>query len=177
MAVPLGLSDAPDQAPTAAPAAPPTVDGAVAAVGALIEMMGRGGITELDLAFGELSIHLRGHGAAVAASLAAAMPVATDLPTVPSPFVDEQPRAAGHVVPAPMIGTFYGSPSPSEPPFVEVGDVVAAGQTIGIIEAMKIMNEIAADQGGVVAEILVANGQAVEYGSPLVRLLPAPDTA
>ena len=74
---------------------------------------------------------------------------------------------------APMIGTYYASPSPGDPPFVQVGDAVEVGQTIGIIEAMKIMNEIAADRNGVVAEVLVANSQAVEYGSPLIRIVPA----
>jgi acetyl-CoA carboxylase biotin carboxyl carrier protein len=69
-----------------------------------------------------------------------------------------------------MIGTFYASPTPGAPPFVSEGDEVLAGQTIGIIEAMKIMNEIASDRSGMVDEILVSNGQPVEYGSPLMRL-------
>ncbi len=71
-----------------------------------------------------------------------------------------------------MIGVFYSSPAPHDPPFVEVGDQVVVGQTIGIIEAMKIMNEIAATHTGTVQSILVANAQAVEYGSPLLRLSP-----
>jgi acetyl-CoA carboxylase biotin carboxyl carrier protein len=74
------------------------------------------------------------------------------------------------LIKAPMIGTFYSSPTPGAPPFVEVGEEVAIGQVIGIIEAMKIMNEIVADRDGVVRELLVANGQPVEYGSPLLRL-------
>jgi acetyl-CoA carboxylase biotin carboxyl carrier protein len=77
---------------------------------------------------------------------------------------------AGHVVSAPMIGTFYASPSPGEPPFVSVGDSVEVGQVIGIIEAMKIMNEITADRAGTVSEVFVSNSQPVEYGSPLIRI-------
>jgi acetyl-CoA carboxylase biotin carboxyl carrier protein len=69
-----------------------------------------------------------------------------------------------------MVGTFYTSPTPSSPPFVSVGDFVVAGQTIGIIEAMKIMNEITTDRSGVVMEFLIENGQPVEYGSPLLRV-------
>ena len=76
----------------------------------------------------------------------------------------------GHVVTAPMIGTFYASPSPGEAPFVSVGDSVETGQVIGIIEAMKIMNEIAADRSGTISEVFAANAQPVEYGSPLIRI-------
>ena len=71
-----------------------------------------------------------------------------------------------------MVGTFYHSPSPSDPPLVQVGDRVEIGQLIGIIEAMKIMNEINADRSGTVIEIIVPNAAAVEYGSPLIRLGP-----
>jgi acetyl-CoA carboxylase biotin carboxyl carrier protein len=77
---------------------------------------------------------------------------------------------SGHLISAPMIGTFYASPSPGAPPFVQRGDQVFAGQTIGIIEAMKIMNEISADRAGMVLDVLVENGEPVEYGSPLIRL-------
>ena len=70
----------------------------------------------------------------------------------------------GHLVTAPMIGTFYASPSPGEPPFVSVGDQVEVGQTIGIIEAMKIMNEIAADRSGTVSDVYVTNSQPVDTG-------------
>ena len=73
----------------------------------------------------------------------------------------------GHVVKSPMVGTFYGSPSPDAGPFVKVGDTVAVGDTLCIIEAMKLLNEIESDKAGVVKKILVGNAEAVEYGEPL----------
>jgi acetyl-CoA carboxylase biotin carboxyl carrier protein len=124
------------------------------------------GLTKLDVEVGDVAIRLRARE--------------TSAPPDPtSPRVDVPPQldhvtpvaAAGHIVSAPMIGTYYNSASPNDPPFVQPGDRVEAGQTIGIIEAMKIMNEITADRSGVVSEILAANAQPVEYGSPLFRLV------
>ncbi len=84
---------------------------------------------------------------------------------------DESPAASnGYIVPSPMIGTYYAAPGPGEEPFVRVGDMIAAGQTVATIEAMKIFNEIEAERGGIVEELLVSNGQPVEYGQPLMRL-------
>ena len=91
------------------------------------------------------------------AAPAAAAPVAAD-----APVVDE-----GHAVNSPMVGTFYRSASPDSKPFVEVGDTVAVGDTLCIIEAMKLLNEIESDKAGVVKKILLDNGLAVEYGEPL----------
>lgn len=139
---------------------PPSIGEVESLVRALVGMMRAGGMAELDLSFGDVTVRLRGEGAAAPAVAASAL--ATEPGTA---SIDE-----GHVVAAPMIGTFYGSPSPGAPPFVAAGDTVAAGQVIGIIEAMKIMNEIPADRGGVVVEVLAASGQPVEYGSPLIRL-------
>ena len=79
------------------------------------------------------------------------------------------------MITAPMIGTFYSAPAPGDSPFVQVGDEIEVGQVIGIIEAMKIMNEIIADRSGIVVEVLAESAQAVEYGSPLVRLVDQPD--
>jgi acetyl-CoA carboxylase biotin carboxyl carrier protein len=97
----------------------------------------------------------------------------------PSPVASADNQSAvpvqqlgGHLITAPMVGTFYHSPSPSDPPLVLVGDRVEAGQLIGIIEAMKIMNEITADRSGTVTEIIAPNATPVEYGSPLIRLGP-----
>jgi acetyl-CoA carboxylase biotin carboxyl carrier protein len=78
------------------------------------------------------------------------------------------PASEGHVVKAPMVGTFYRAAAPGSASFVEVGDAVQPGDPLCIIEAMKLMNEIEADQAGIVKAILVENGQAVEYGQPLV---------
>jgi acetyl-CoA carboxylase biotin carboxyl carrier protein len=83
------------------------------------------------------------------------------------PAVPVAAAPQGHVVTSPMVGTFYRAPSPGADPFVQVGDTVKEGQTICIIEAMKLLNEIESDKSGVVKEILVENGQAVEYGQPL----------
>ena len=97
--------------------------------------------------------------APAAAGPAAEAPAA---PATPAPVAQQ-----GHVVTSPMVGTFYRAPSPGAEAFVQVGDTVKEGQTICIIEAMKLLNEIESDKSGVVKEILVDNGQAVEYGQPL----------
>ena len=133
-------------------------------VDSLIGMMRGGNIAELDVAFGSVSIRLRGH--------AGSAPPVDIAPAVRSDGAADSDGdgASEHVVTAPMIGTFYAAPSPGAAPFIEAGDAVAVGQTIGIIEAMKIMNEITADRTGRVREILVGDAQPVEYGSPLVRL-------
>lgn len=83
-----------------------------------------------------------------------------------------RPESGQLVVTSPMIGTFYASPSPGEPPFIQEGDEVEVGQVIGIIEAMKIMNEITSEHEGMISRILVQNAQAVEYGQPLVHITP-----
>ena len=117
-------------------------------------------VTELDLELGALTLRMR---RAIGAPMLIAAPTAAEAEATTTP-------ALGHVVSAPMVGTFYSSPTPSSPPFVAVGDYVVAGQTIGIIEAMKIMNEITADRSGIVVEFLAENAQPVEYGSPLIRV-------
>lgn len=90
-------------------------------------------------------------------------------PTTPSPLPNDKKLVD---VPSPMVGTFYRSPSPDEPPFVEVGDRIRIGQTVCIIEAMKLMNEIEVEVSGQIVEILVQNGQPVEFGQPLMRISP-----
>jgi acetyl-CoA carboxylase biotin carboxyl carrier protein len=124
-----------------------------------------GGLNQVDLKVGRLSIRLRGgaNGSAEAVDATRSGAVAQPATAV---------TVAEHVITAPMVGTFYDAPSPGAAPFVDVGDQIAAGQVVGIIEAMKIMNEIVADQSGVIAAILASNGQSVEYGSPLLLLTP-----
>jgi acetyl-CoA carboxylase biotin carboxyl carrier protein len=132
----------------------------------LVDVMSRGGITELDLDYLDVRVRLRAGQPTVAVPTLAAAPAPVAAPAALPASTAEQ----GHAVTAPMVGTFYSAPSPQDPPFVKVGDRVSAGQVIGIIEAMKIMNEIASDADGVVTQIVATNAQPVEYGSPLIRL-------
>ena len=101
------------------------------------------------------------------ASPVAAMPL-TDAPVAAAPVVAE--AAVGHTVKSPMVGTFYRASAPDAKPFVEVGDTVKEGQTVCIIEAMKILNEIETDKAGTITQILCENGQAVEYGQALLTI-------
>jgi acetyl-CoA carboxylase biotin carboxyl carrier protein len=139
----------------------------------LIDLVQESGIAELEITEGEEKVKIVKGGATVAAPAAVlALPTAapaTLLPAAPSAL--EPPEGQeGHVVKAPMVGTFYRSPSPDAKAFVEVGQTVKEGDTICIIEAMKLMNEIEADASGTVKAILVENGQPVEYGQPLFIL-------
>ena len=148
---------------------PPTSD-MIESVRELIAMMSRGGISELDLTTGDVSIRLRGQSASAAAPAGGAHSAPVTHAVAPA---HEEPE--GNVITSPMIGTFYAAPSPGEASFVKIGDEVEMGQVIGIIEAMKIMNEITADHAGIIVEALVQNAQPVEYGSPLFRVVPADD--
>lgn len=140
----------------------------------LIDLVQESGVAELEVKEGEESVRItRAVGAQQTVYLPQpgmqmALPPAQPVPVAPAPATDEAPTvAAGHVVKSPMVGTFYRSSTPGGKVFVEVGDTVAAGDVLCIIEAMKLMNEIEADQPGVVKQILVENGRAVEYGQPL----------
>ena len=136
--------------------------GLTADVKGLIEMMARGGIADLSLETESVKLRLRS-GQPVGVIARAPVEVVEAI----APPVEETDAI---MIASPMIGTFYRAPKPGEPSFVEIGDAVEVGQTIGIIEAMKIMNEIVADRAGLIREIFVGNAQAVEYGSPLLRL-------
>lgn len=138
-------------------------DGLIGTVRELISMMGKGGISELDLSTGDMTIRLRGQAAAEAGSGGAHPPTGDNA-------LAESEQDQARIVTSPMIGTYYSAPSPGEAPFAQVGDEVEIGQVVGIVEAMKIMNEIISDRAGVVMEVLVENAQPVEYGSPLIRL-------
>jgi acetyl-CoA carboxylase biotin carboxyl carrier protein len=140
----------------------------------LIDLVQESGIAELEITEGEEKVKIvkGGHASSSGAPAAHAPTVSAEpRPALPPPPPAQPPAApAGHAVKAPMVGTFYRSPSPDAKAFVEVGQTVKEGDTICIIEAMKLMNEIEADAAGVVKAILVENGQPVEYGQPLFIL-------
>jgi acetyl-CoA carboxylase biotin carboxyl carrier protein len=141
----------------------------------LIDLVQESGIAELEITEGEEKVKIVKGGAVsvmTSAAPAAAPAPAAAMEAKPAATPPAEPTAGqeGHVVKAPMVGTFYRSPSPDAKPFVEVGQSVKEGETICIIEAMKLMNEIEADASGVVKAVLVENGQPVEYGQPLFIL-------
>ncbi|HAS8568308.1 TPA: acetyl-CoA carboxylase biotin carboxyl carrier protein [Vibrio vulnificus] len=142
----------------------------------LIELVEESGIAELEISEGEESVRISRHGQMMAAPAPmhyAAAPVAQPVAAAaPVATAEAAPAAAavpaGHQVLSPMVGTFYRSPSPDAKAFIEVGQSVTAGQTLCIVEAMKMMNQIEADKSGVVTAILVEDGQPVEFDQPLV---------
>ena len=138
----------------------------------LIDLVEESGIAELEITEGEEKVRITRHAAGQNVVYASApmqhMMAPQMMPPAAAPVVPVvAPEAEGHAVKSPMVGTFYRTPSPGAKPFVEVGQSVNAGDTLCIIEAMKLLNEIEADQGGVIKAILVENGQPVEYGEPL----------
>jgi len=134
----------------------------------LIDLVQESGISELEVTEGEEKVKIVKSGGQVAANpVPAAAPVAAPVSAL-VPAAAAPVAIPGHVVKSPMVGTFYRSPSPGAKVFVEVGDAVKSGDTLCIIEAMKLLNEIECDKDGVVKAILVENGQPVEYGEPLV---------
>jgi len=140
----------------------------------LIELVETSGISELEVTEGEEKVRIVKSGGAHAGNvmMVSAPPgpamMQAPAPAAATPAAAAVPvPAAGHTVKSPMVGTFYRSSSPAAAAFVEVGSKVAEGDTICIIEAMKLMNEIQAEKGGTITQILVENGQPVEYGQPL----------
>jgi acetyl-CoA carboxylase biotin carboxyl carrier protein len=142
----------------------------------LIDLVSESNVSELEIteAEGKVRIVKGPVGGPVAVAMPSAAPAAVAAPLAQAPAVspsDAAPAVAavetGHVVKSPMVGTFYSASGPDAKPFVQVGSVVKEGETICIIEAMKILNEIEADKSGTVSKILVDNGQAVEYGQPM----------
>ena len=138
----------------------------------LIDLVEESGIAELEVTEGEEKVKIvKGGRAQETVYVQAAAPAAHPAPAAPVAAVAAaaEPAAAptGHVVKSPMVGTFYRSASPGAKAFAEVGDTVKAGQTVCIIEAMKLMNEIETDKDGVITAMLIENGQPVEYGEPL----------
>jgi acetyl-CoA carboxylase biotin carboxyl carrier protein len=141
----------------------------------LIDLVSESNVSELEITEAEGKVRIvKGPvgGPVVMAAPVMAAPVAAPPASsgVAAPAVSSAPEPAaetGHLVKSPMVGTFYSASSPDAKPFVQVGSVVKAGETICIIEAMKILNEIEADHSGTVTKIMVDNGQAVEYGQPM----------
>ena len=140
----------------------------------LIDLVEESGIAEIEVTEGEEKVRItRATAHAVYAAPAAPVAVAAPAAAAPAAAVAAPPAAApaardlSNAQKSPVVGTFYRSPSPSAPAFVEVGKTVKAGDTLCIIEAMKLMNEIEAEKSGVIKEILVENGTPVEYGEPL----------
>jgi acetyl-CoA carboxylase biotin carboxyl carrier protein len=138
---------------------------------AIVELMSQHDLTEFKIEAEECNLCIRrGSAVAVAAPVALAAP-AVAAPAVSAPAaVPAAPAEAApkETIDSPLVGTFYRSPSPDAAPFVSVGDTVNAETVIGIIEAMKVMNEIKAEKSGVIKEILVENGQPVEFGQPII---------
>lgn len=140
----------------------------------LIDLVSESNVSELEITEAEGKVRIvKSAGVAMAAPVVTAAPVAVAVPApIPSPVAApaapaEAPAATGHTVKSPMVGTFYRSSSPGAAPFVQIGSVVKEGDTLCIVEAMKILNEIESDKSGTVTQILCENGQAVEYGQPL----------
>jgi len=142
----------------------------------LIDLVSESGISELEVNEGEDRVRIvnagsgaQGIGQVVYANptqhIQAAAPASAPVEAAPTP--DAPPAETGFVARSPMVGTFYRAPNPESPDFVKVGDTVAVGQTLCIIEAMKLLNEIEAEQAGVIKQILCENGQGIEFDQPL----------
>ena len=137
----------------------------------LIQLLEESDVAELEITEGEESVRISRAGPAPAAvpAAAAAAPTAP-APAAPEPAVAEPAVPEGHVIASPMVGTFYAAPSPGAKPFVQVGDRVAEGDTLCIVEAMKMLNQIEADRDGEVRAVLADNAAPVEYGQALFVL-------
>jgi len=142
----------------------------------LIDLVSESNVSELEITEAEGKVRIVKGPVGGPVAVAAPVMVAAPVPAAPaqapaaapaSPAAAEPVAISGHIVKSPMVGTFYTASSPEAKPFVQVGSVVNEGDTICIIEAMKILNEIEADKSGTVTRIMVDNGQAVEYGQPL----------
>ncbi|MEM7166046.1 MAG: acetyl-CoA carboxylase biotin carboxyl carrier protein [Planctomycetota bacterium] len=138
----------------------------------LIELMNRHQLEELEIEDDGFRARLKKKGEkevvampGIMPGVAAAMPAASGAPAAAAPQVDES-----QLIPSPLVGTFYRSPSPEADSFVEVGDRIEPDQVLCIVEAMKVMNEVKSDRSGVIEEILVENGESVEFSTPLFRI-------
>lgn len=137
----------------------------------LIEIIEESDIAEIEITEGEESVRINRYSSTTAPVMTPAPVAAVAAPVASAPVAASTPSAtpevSGHVVKSPMVGTFYRSASPGSAAFVEVGHTVKEGDTLCIIEAMKILNQIEADKSGVIKQILIENAQPVEYDQPL----------
>jgi acetyl-CoA carboxylase biotin carboxyl carrier protein len=137
----------------------------------LIELLESSGIAEIEIAEGEESVRISRYPQATAPVMPGYAPppaaAAAPAPAAADSAADPPKPAPGYEITAPMVGTFYSSPSPGAKPFVEIGSSVAPGDTLCVIEAMKMMNQIEADVAGTIVSVLVENGHPVEFGQPL----------
>lgn len=147
----------------------------------LIELLEESNIDEIEIKEGEESVRISRNGAQAMSMAAAAhvapvyaAPVAPPPPAAVAPAAAPAPppaTPAGHILHSPMVGTFYRSPSPTSPAFVDVGQTVKVGDIVCIVEAMKMMNQIEADKAGTIAAVLVESGQPVEFDQPLFSIV------
>lgn len=140
----------------------------------LMELLEESGMSEIEIKEGEESVKISRYGNSPAPaqhpiqSFVQQQAPVSSAPTPQTASPNEQPQETGQSVTSPMVGTFYSAPSPTAKPFVSIGQKINQGDTVGIIEAMKIMNQIESDQSGTVIEILVKDGEAVEFGQSLI---------
>jgi len=168
---------------------PPADEFGLAAVRELLHLISETDVTEIQIERGAAKLHIKrgttpaplmitpalAHGVAHAQAAAPATPVAATFghaPGAPATPVEYEPPAGSQVVSSPMVGTFYNSPSPKDAAYIHEGDLIQPGDVIGLVEAMKIMNEIDSEFAGRVTKILVTNGQPVEYGQALMVVEP-----
>ncbi|MDB9788337.1 acetyl-CoA carboxylase biotin carboxyl carrier protein [Candidatus Thioglobus sp.] len=136
----------------------------------LMELLEESGMSEIEIKEGEESVKISryGNSPAPSHSFVQQQAPASLPPMAAAPVIADQPSTIGQSLTSPMVGTYYSAPSPTAKPFVTIGQHVKQGDTIGIVEAMKIMNQIEAEQSGTVLQILVKDGEAVEFGQPLI---------
>jgi len=139
----------------------------------LIELLDESGIAEIEITEGEESVRISRYAGSVPVAAAPPVPMAPAPAAAPAPVAagntpaPAEPEEEGYAIIAPMVGTYYSAPSPGSAPFVQVGDKVSEGDTLCIVEAMKMMNQIEAEVSGTIKSIRVQNGEPVEYGQTL----------
>ncbi len=145
----------------------------------LIEFLIEKDVAEFELERGDVKVHIKRAQQVQYVPAAPVMHVGAPVqhmapahaaPAVPAPVAAPAEEESLHIVKSPIVGTYYEAPSPGSPPFIKIGDTVAQGQILCIVEAMKLMNEIESDAAGEIVKMLVANGQPVEYGQPLFAI-------